>query len=113
MKYSVRRFSYQESLSNGNEYILAQVDSGLGKIDDLTTVVIEDPKLGNLKPVKKHVKLVRDLSRLFRREKKKHKEKKYSQDPTITINTAEANKFKVAMNRLTNSMGTDPQNLAN
>lgn len=114
MKYSIKRFSYQESLKNGSEYISTQVDSGLGKIEDLSTRITEDPRLRDLKPVKRHGRLVRNITQLLRRRKKnKEKTKDYSEpaDPTKTINTAEANKFRVALNRLTNSMGSDSQSL--
>ena len=109
MKYTVRRFSYQESLKNGSEYISIQVDSGLGRIEDLSTKITEDPRFRDLRPVKRHGRLVRNITRLLRRKKKN---KDYSEsDPTSTINTSEANKFKTALGRLTNSMGSDSQSL--
>lgn len=107
MKYSIRRFSYQEALQDGSEYFLSQVDSGIGKIEDLSTKIIENPKLKDLKPVKRHVKLVNSVSKLLRRKKKKKKSKEYSEtDPTVSLNLSEVNKFKTALNRLTNSTGS-------
>ena len=103
MIYTVRRFSYQETLKDGSEYISAQVDSGLGRIEDLTTQVLEDPRLKDLKPVKRHGKFIKSLTQLLRRKKKK-KTKEYS-DPTSSINVSEVNKFKTDLNRLTQSMG--------
>lgn len=105
MKYTIRRFSYQESLEDGKEYILAQVDSGLGNIDDLTTKIIEDPKLKDLRPVKRHVSLVKNISTLLRRKKKKKQKNNSQTDPTTSINTGEAKKFEMAMSRLTKSVG--------
>ena len=108
MIYQIRRFSYQEALKDGNEYILSQVDSGLGKIEDLSDRIIEDPRLKDLKPVKRYGKPVKSLAQLLRRKKKKEKSKKYSEtpvDPTTNINTSEANKFKTALGRLSITMG--------
>ena len=106
MKYSVRRFSYPEALMEGKEYISGQVDSGLGYIDGFSTKITEDPRLKDLKPVKRHVRLIRDLSRLLRRKKNK-KTKAYSDtpDPTSTMNASEVNKFKTSLDRLTRTMG--------
>lgn len=117
MRYLVRRFSTTSPLllQEGNRYISVQVDNGLGKIEDISTRITEDPRLKDLRPVKRHVKFVRNLSSLLRKNKKK-KEKEYSDtksDPTTTLNTSEANKFKTALNRLTNTMGEDTQSIIN
>lgn len=74
MIYSVKRFSYDlvEGVNKGGEYISAQVDSGLEGINRVSTRVTEDPKLGELRPVKKYGGLIRNLSYLLRRKKKKH-----------------------------------------
>lgn len=116
MKYTVRRFSYQEALKNGSEYISAQVDNGLDRIEDLSTRITEDPRLRDLRPVKRHVGLVKNVTKILKKKKKKNKSKTkdYSDsttDPTISMNTSEANKFKTALGRLSNSMTSDSQSL--
>lgn len=77
MIYSVKRFSYDlvEGVNKGREYINAQVDSGLEGINKVSTRVTEDPKLGELRPVKRYGRLVKNLSYLLRRKKKKHNNK--------------------------------------
>ena len=102
MKYLVKRFS---SLLN----------DGLDGIDDLTGRIIENPNLKDIRPVKRYGRLTRSIVRLLKR--KKSEEKKYSlsssqtKDPTTSLNISEANKFRVSLNRLTNSMSTDTQSL--
>lgn len=106
MKYYIKRFSMKEAITEGNQYLSAQLDSGIGKIEDLSTDIVENPKLKDLKPVKKWGRFTRNIAKLLRKEKKKE----YSTvDPTSTLNTAEANKFKIAMNRLSNQMGSSTQ----
>lgn len=74
MKYSVKRFSYDliEGVNKGGEYIGAQVDSGLEGINRVSTRITEDPKLKDIKPVKRYGGLIKNLSYLLRRKKKKH-----------------------------------------
>lgn len=74
MIYSVKRFSYDlvEGVNKGGEYISAQVDSGLEGINKVSTKITEDPKLGELRPVKRYGRFIKNLSYLLRRKKKKH-----------------------------------------
>lgn len=74
MIYSVKRFSYDlvEGVNKGGEYISAQVDSGLEGINKVSTKITEDPKLRELKPVKRYGRFIKNLSYLLRRKKKKH-----------------------------------------
>lgn len=74
MKYSVKRFSYDliEGVNKGGEYIGAQVDSSLEGINRVSTRITEDPKLKDIKPVKRYGGLIKNLSYLLRRKKKKH-----------------------------------------
>ena len=73
MKYSVKRFSYDliEGVNKGGEYISSQVDTGLDGINKISTKITEDPKLKDIKPVKRYGRLVRDLSYLLKRKKKR------------------------------------------
>lgn len=72
MKYSVKRFSYDliEGVNKGGEYISSQVDTGLDGINKISTKITEDPKLKDIKPVKRYGRLVKNLSYLLRRKKK-------------------------------------------
>lgn len=74
MIYSVKRFSYDlvEGVNKGGEYISAQVDSGLEGINKVSTKITEDPKLRDIKPVKRYGRFIKNLSYLLRRKKKKH-----------------------------------------
>ena len=74
MKYSVKRFSYDliEGVNKGGEYIGAQVDSSLEGINRVSTRITEDPKLKDIKPIKRYGGLIKNLSYLLRRKKKKH-----------------------------------------
>lgn len=111
MIYGVRRFSYQEVLKDGSEYIYGGLDSGLEGLENVSTKILEDTRISELRPVKRKVGMIKNLSKLLRR-KKKEKSKKYSdQDPTTTINTSEATKFKTALGRLSNTMGSDSQSI--
>lgn len=97
----------KDAVMDGNQYISSQLDSGIGKIEDISTNIVENPNLKDLKPVKKWGRFTRNIAKLLRKEKKK--EYSNSADPTSTLNTAEANKFKLAMNRLSNQMGSSAQ----
>lgn len=74
MKYSVKRFSYDlvEGVNNGREYINSQINSSLGRINKVSTRITEDPKLRDIRPVKRYGGLIKNLSYLLRRGKKKH-----------------------------------------
>lgn len=74
MIYSVKRFSYDlvEGVNKGGEYISARVDSGLEGINKVSTKITEDPKLRDIKPVKRYGRFIKNLSYLLRRGKKKH-----------------------------------------
>lgn len=73
MIYSVKRFSYDlvGGVNKGGEYISAQVDSGLEGINKISTKITEDPKLKDIKPVKRYGRFIKNLSYLLRRKKKK------------------------------------------
>lgn len=116
MKYLVKRFSsLKENITESKDYILDYFDGGLDRIDDITEQLIQNPRIKDLRPVKRYGRLTKSVTQLLKR-KKKSKEKKYSlsssqtKDPTTSLNS-EANKFRVSLNRLTNSMSTDTQSL--
>lgn len=73
MKYSVKRFSYDliEGVNKGGEYISSQVDSGLDGINKISTKITEDPKLKDIKPVKRYGRLVKKFKLSFKTEKEK------------------------------------------
>lgn len=72
MKYSVKRFSYGliEGVNNGKEYIDSQIDTGLTKINNLSTKLTEDPRFKDVKPVKRYGKFTKNLSYLLKGKRK-------------------------------------------
>lgn len=111
MKYSVRRFSMSDSLNKGGNYVIDKYDRTVDWVIGDTSRFLKESKYKDIKPVKKNVGLVRNIAILLKRKNKdKEKIKKYSsaqKDPLSNINTSEANKFKTAMTRLSNTMGSD------
>ena len=71
--YNIIRFSYHliEGVKQGKEYINTQFDTGISTVHDNSTKVTEDPRLKDVKPVKRYGRLVRDLSYLLKRKKKR------------------------------------------
>lgn len=75
MIYTTKRFSYAliEGVNKGGEYIGAQVDSGVSAVHDISSKITEDPRLKDVKPVKRYGGFVRNLSYLLKKRKKKNK----------------------------------------
>lgn len=71
--YKIKRFSYDliEGVNQGKEYINTQVDTGISTVHDISTKITEDPRLKDVKPVKRYGRLVRNLSYLLKRKKKR------------------------------------------
>lgn len=90
MIYTVKRFSYQDTLRDN---ISTQVDSGLGKIEDISTKITEDPRIKDLRPVKRHGRFIKNIAKLLRRKKKKE----YSD---TKVNKSEVAKFKTELERI-------------
>lgn len=100
MIYKTRRFS-SELLTDGIDYIDNKLAKGNDFVYDVSTKITEDPRLKELKPVKKHGRFVRNISQLLKRKKKKHKE--FSEERT-QINPSEAVRFKTDLQKVTNTL---------
>lgn len=75
--YKIKRFSYDliKGIDQGKEYINSQVDSGLSTIHDISTKITEDPRIKDVKPVKRYGNFAKDLSYLLKRKNKKNKKR--------------------------------------